>query len=439
MSYLSTDIDIFEALSDWNFWFEDLYTGIERKEYVDRTISSLSPRRVIAIIGVRRAGKSFIMRQIAKKISTNSDPKNVLLVNLEDPRLGENNWRILDKIFTIYLRELKPTTTPIVILDEIQKIKGWERWVRRIIELGKAKIIVSGSSSKLMSPELATLLTGRHSDIFVYPLSLEEFIMFKKIPRHKISLIKAAVREYMEYGGFPEVVLSSNKKHIILGYFDDIIYRDILLRFSLDKPLALRELARFYMTVISKPITFRSLARTLNINVETIEKYTSFLETTMLIFLVHRYSPKIKEQIKAPRKVYAIDISFPNIVGFRITRNIGQTFENMVAIDILRLKNIDPRIQLYYWQNQRGKEVDFIIRIEDKTIALIETTYEPDTNTLKKKASNLISASRQLKCNNTMIITYNYEDNIKTRGKTIHIVPYWKWALKTQTILKPFQ
>lgn len=429
MLCLSTDIDIFEVLSDWNFWFEELYTGIERKSYVGRVLSLLSPYRVATVIGIRRSGKSFILRQVGKRISEIAGSKNVLLINFEDPRLGDHDWRILDRIFGLYIRRLQPTTVPLIILDEIQRISGWERWVRSISELGKAKIVVSGSSSRLMSPELASLLTGRHSDVFVFPLSFEEFLRFKGVPSHKVSQIRAAGFEYMEFGGFPEVVLSSDKKSIVLGYFDDILYKDILLRFSVDKPLALRELARFYMTTISKPITFRSIARTLDLNVETIEKYTSFLETAMLIFLVHRYSPRIREQIKAPRKVYAMDVSFPNIVGFRITRNIGQTFENLIAIDLLRLKNADPRVELYYWHNQREKEVDFIVKLEDKVLAIIEATYESDMNVLKKKASNIISASRELKCNNAMIVTYEYEDNIKIRGKTIPVIPYWKWAL----------
>lgn len=425
---MSTDMDIIEILSDWNFWFGELYTGIERKMYIDRVSSLISPRRIVAVIGVRRAGKSFILRQVAKKLSE-ENPRNILLVNFEDPRLGEQDWKFLDRIFTLYLRELKPREIPLVILDEVQRVREWERWVRMVSELGRARIIVSGSSSKLMSPELATLLTGRHSDVIVFPLSFEEFIRFKEIPQHKISLIKAAVREYIEFGGFPEVVLSTDKKSIVLGYFDDIIYKDILLRFFIDKPLTLRELARYYMTAVSKPVTYRSIERFLGINVETIEKYTSYLETAMLIFLVHRYSPKIREQIKAPRKVYAMDVAFPNIIGFRITRNIGQTFENLIAIDLMRLKNADPRIELYYWCDQRGKEVDFVLKLEDKVLALIEATYEADSITLKEKGSNLVSAARKLGCENIMIITYDTDGNIRVRRKEIPIISYWRWAL----------
>jgi len=427
---LSISFDILDILHDWNFWDGELYTGIPRQAYVDRILSLIMPRRVVAVIGIRRAGKSFILRQTALRLSGEVGARNILFVNFEDPRLGVSTWRELERIFNIYLREIKPRGVPYVILDEVHRVKDWERWVRSAGELDRARIIVSGSTSKIMSDELSTLLTGRHSDVYVFPLSFEELLLFRGIPLDRVRFVRASIREFMEYGGFPEVVLGRDKKSIVLGYFDDIIHRDVLLRCQIDRPMKLRELARFYMTAVSKPVTFRSIEKFLELSVDTVEKYTSCLETAMLIFMLERYSPKIREQIRAPRKVYAMDVSFPNIIGFRITRNIGQTFENMVAIDLIRLKNADPRVEIYYWRNRQGKEVDFVVKLEDEILALIETTYEADPTELREKASNLITASRQLNCGDIFIITYDYETKVRIRNREVPVIPYWRWALR---------
>ena len=292
-----------EILQDWNFWKKELDTGNERGMYLGKCLRFLRTDVVIAIIGVRRVGKSYIMRQTIKKlIEKGVEREDILMINFDDNRFVEFYPELLDDIFETYLEFVKPAKTPVVLLDEIHNVPKWERWVRTTQELGKAKIIISGSSSKLLAGELATVLTGRHLDISVFPLSFDEFLYFNDLEiKDELDLIakrieiKRFLREYFEFGGFPEVVLSCDKKQLLLTYFDDILTKGIERRYKLKKGEKLRALAKFYLTNISNTITFNSLKKSLDLTTNTVENFSSYLEEAGLIFFVKRFSFKVKE------------------------------------------------------------------------------------------------------------------------------------------------
>ncbi|PIP16754.1 MAG: ATPase, partial [bacterium (Candidatus Ratteibacteria) CG23_combo_of_CG06-09_8_20_14_all_48_7] len=207
---------ILEILQDWNSWKKNMETGKERSAYLTNCLRLLESNIVLALIGIRRAGKSYLMRQVAKSlIDGNTPPENILIVNFEDPRFTEFYSDLLPEIYETYLEFLKPSVKPYILLDEIHNVPGWERWVRTIHELSRAKIIISGSTSKILSSELSSILTGRHLDLYVYPLDFGEFLSFRNIRLNdqldilaKKVEIKTLFREYMEWGGFPEVILS---------------------------------------------------------------------------------------------------------------------------------------------------------------------------------------------------------------------------------------
>lgn len=304
-------------------------------------------------------------------------------------------------------------------------------------ELGKAKLIISGSSSKLLSGELATVLTGRHLDVSVFPLSFREFLHFKDLEvRDELDLvsrkieIKRAFSEYLEYGGFPEIVLSGEKKQLLLAYFDDMLTRDIEKRYRLRRAEKLKALARFYLTNISNTVTFNSLKKVLGTTTNTIEKFSSYLEEANMIFFVKRFSFKIKEQEKSPRKVYSIDVGLANSVGFRFSPNAGRVLENIVAIELMRKEKADPNFSVYYWKDSQGKEVDFVTKEGLKVRQLIQVCYDiEDYDTKKREIKALLKASRDLECNNLILITGEKEGEEKIKRKTIKYIPLWKWLL----------
>jgi predicted AAA+ superfamily ATPase len=397
---------------------------------------------IVSLIGVRRSGKSVLMRQIAKKLMENgiANKNEILIVNFEDKRIVERDLKLIDDFFNAYMEEIRPLRKPIVFLDEVTKIPRWEKWVRTMHELNKAKILISGSTSQLTKGELATLLTGRHIDIIVFPLSFNEFLQFKYIQiKNKLdalakeSEIKALLREYIRFGGFPEVVLTKDeevKRTILLTYFDDIIEKDVVERYKIRKTEKLKMLAKFYLSNISSPTTFSSLEQFLNMNSVTIEKFSYLLEEAFLIFFAKIFHPSVKKQEKVARKVYCIDVGLSNAIGFKIEESIGKLMENVVAIE---LKRRNPLLEIYYWKEYgkaEGKEVDFVVRENFNVKQLIQVTYASNRNEVEKREIEaLIKASDLLKCNDLLIITWDYEDIIEISNKKIKFVPLWRWLL----------
>jgi predicted AAA+ superfamily ATPase len=429
---------IIEILEEWNFWKHELETGMERKEYVDRALKFLEANVVVALVGVRRAGKSFLMRQLAKKLAKAEDKRNILMVNFEDERFTHLDTKLLNQIYETYLEVLKPKEKPFIFLDEVHRVDGWEKWVRRMHELNKARLIISGSSAKLLQGELATLLTGRHLDLVVFPLSFKEFLLFKGITiKEELDIVakKIEIRrlfdEYLEFGGFPAVVMSKEKKQLLLTYFDDVLTKDVERRYKIKKGNSLRTLAKFCLTNISNPITFNSLKKFLSLSTDTVEKFLSYLEEVYLIFSLKRFSKKFKEQEKAARKIYAIDVGMARAIGFRLTENKGAAFENLVFIELLRKKALNPLLEIYYWKNPEQQEVDFVLKEGTKIKQLIQVCYDlSEPKTKDREIRALLKASKELNCDSLLIITEDYEGEENIKEKKIKFVPLWKWLLQ---------
>jgi hypothetical protein len=431
--------EILEILEEWNFWKREIETGIIRSNYLKKMKNFLQTNMIIAVIGVRRAGKSFIMKQLAKNLISNGvNARDILIVNFEDRRFTELSLEFLDRIFETYLEFVKPKSKPYIFLDEIHRVEKWEKWVRTFQELQKGKIVISGSTANLLKGELATLLTGRHLDLIVFPLDFKEFLSFKNLEikdlldiiNKKIE-IKSFIREYCEFGGFPEVVLSVNKKEILLSYFEDIITKDIVLRYKVKKVKELTSLARFYLTNVSNLITYTSLENSLGITADTIEKFSRYMEESFLIFFVNRFSKKIKEVEKSPRKIYCIDVGLSNAVGLRFSENIGRIIENLVAITLKKQSLQDPNIEIFYWKDYQQHEVDFVIKDGLEIKQLIQVTYASSKDEIEKREIRaLLKASELLKCKDLLIITWDYEDEIKANSKIIKCLPLWKWLLE---------
>ena len=433
-----TKHEIIRILDDWNFWNRDQKTGVSRPIYISRLESLFSSNQVITITGPRRAGKSFVMRQMAKQlINKGHNPKDIMHVNLEDPRFTESGVLFLEKIFETYREYISPQNTPILFLDKIQEIEGFEKWVRMMHELSKAKIIISGSNARILSRELGTLLTGRHLDMEVFPLSFREFLSFNNIAlTNKMDLIgkeseiKGALRKYIEYGSFPEVALSEQKKEILLSYFEDVITKDLLRRFNIKKTQDLRAIAKHYLSNISALSTFKSIERSLDMSITSVKSYTGYLEQAYLLFPLKRFSFKVKEQEKSPRKIYAIDTGLCNAVGFRFSENDGRLAENVVFVALKRKQNLNPDMELFYWKDVHHREVDFVIKDGLKVTNLIQVCWNvQDEKTKNRELRSLRKAMEELNVTNATVITGETEGEEKLHDNTVKLVPLWKWLL----------
>jgi len=435
--------EIIEILSEWNFWKDTKETGIPRPGYCDEILDRLGLNKIVSVVGVRRSGKSTILKQVIGRLVGKTRKEDTLLVNLEERRWLRLDLNFLNRVYESYKEIIKPTNKPYIFLDEIQKLDEWERFVRSLNEKKEANVVITGSSSKLMSKELSSLLTGRTLDIEIFPLSFREYLGFRGINTQtekdtlfSASEIKSHFREYLEFGGFPEIVLTKDaayKHEILWKYFEDIISKDTVERFKIRNPEKIEVLAKYYLTNISALHTFNSISRFLKAPVETISRYSNNLETSRLIFFLKRFSFSVKEQENSPRKVYSIDHGLSNAIGFKFTEGLGKIAENIVFLELLRRGTKSKDMSMFYWKDSSGKEVDFIIKSGVKIAALIQVCWNlDDENTKKRELRSLLKASKKLKCKNLLVITEHLEDKEKVNGNEIIYKPLWKWLLSNQ-------
>ncbi len=413
-------------------WFERELPEIKEREINLEKYINWKVKKIIPIIGFRRVGKTFLLFSLAKKVGK----ENTIYINFEDERIPRKGLSFQD--FYQALKEIAGEKKVILLLDEIQEIPNWNRWLRTLNDISNYFIFVSGSSSKLSSKEIPTELRGRTLTINLYPLSFKEFLSFKgkdpeKIP--KSSILKE-LKEYLKFGGLPEVVLSEEgKKYLLLDeYFSTFITRDVFERYNIKNKEVMRALIRIlfnstYITISRLHKTLKSL--NLRIGKNTLANYLFYLSQTFLIDFVEIISPSIKNTLQAPRKVYFVDNFLISKYSSKFSENYGRLMENVVFLELKRRQNKNPLLEIFYWKDYQQKEVDFVIKEGLKVKQLIQVCYDiSDIETKERESKALVKASDLLKCKNLLCITWDYEGEEKFKNKRIKFIPLWKWLLK---------
>lgn len=382
-----------------------------------------------------------------KQLIDNGVPKeSTIYINFENRKiLPLTSEYFNDLIEIIYARRLFDKYNKIFIfLDEVQRIEGWEKYIRSIYDefKGKIKIFVSGSTSKLTESEFSSLLTGRHITIHVYPLSFREFLSFKGFNYKKdypiekdVAAITEYLREYIEFGGFPEVsLIDSGKEELIQTLFTDIINRDTLPK-AKRRGEIIEDLAYFLCTNSGKLTSFSKLTGMLNstgikVSIPTFEKYFSAMRDAFLFFDNTIFSYKVKDQLQYPRKIYCVDTGFINFAGFKFSEDKGRLMENLVAIELQRKKSRSPITEIFYWKDHQGREVDFVVREGINVRQLIQVTYASNRGEIdKREITGLLRAEEELKCSDLLVITWEYEGEEEINDRRIVYIPLWKWLL----------
>ena len=424
--------NIIEILDSWNFWKRDQSTGVLRQPYLDKMDSLIKTGQVVALTGVRRSGKSTLMKQFIKqRIASKEERESFLYVNFEEPKFADLlSLNFLQQIYEAYIEIVKPRSMPYILLDEVQLIPKWESFVRGLHEKKEAHILVSGSTSKILSKELGEKLTGRWLEMKIYPLTFSEFLNFKGIElKSRLDMvsesvkIKQLLREYLEFGGFPLVSLSGEKQEILARYFDDIISRDIAERHKIRKVEKLKPLAKYYLTSFSSMISYRKTANFIGLSLDSIERFSKYMEDAYLLFFVPKFSYSLKEQEVNLRKVYCIDSGLINAVSFRFSENIGRLYENLVCIDLIKKGK-----EVYYYKN--GGECDFIVKEGAKVTRAIQVSYQINGNK-EREVNDLLEALEAFRLKEGFIITEGLETEEKVQGKKIIYIPLWKWLLQS--------
>lgn len=416
-------------------------------ELKEREIALIFPkkvRKIIAFAGVRRSGKTYTMFQLINQLSKSAQKEKIFYLNFEDERIEKTKESLTSVIPTMMKLYGDGKKAYFLFLDEIQVMPEWSRWLRRVHDTYRdINFFISGSSSKLSSKEIPTELRGRALSFEIYPLSFREFLNFKNISleknfehsERKISELKKALAEYLEYGGFPEVVLEDSviqKKRIIQEYFKTIISRDIAERHNVKKIYLLHDFLRLLLNIkdfsVNKSVNiFKSQGKA--VGKGTLINYTNYAQESYFCFFLPIFSYKIKDQLKYTQKVYFSDNSFITQISFRFSKDYGRLYENAVALQIIRAQ-ANSLIEMYYWKDA-ANEVDFVVKEGLKVKMLIQVSYDiNDYDTKNREIKGLLKASKEFKCNNLLIITEGKEGEEKIKGKKIKFVPLWKWLLQ---------
>lgn len=416
---------------------------LKKTELVKREIQKdiaplLNQREIIIITGVRRGGKSSLMRLISNDLIEKYDilQDNILYLNFEDERFTYFGINDFEQVYEIFLELYHPVGRKCFFLDEIQNVKGWEKWLNRLYEFEDLKIFITGSNATLLSSEIATALTGRNRQLIVYPFSFNEFLSLRNYSitekdfylREKRIEIKRLFDEYLKLGGFPEVLKISDNT-LLEQYLKDIIYRDVIARYSIRNIKEIKELTLFLASNIGTIQSYNNLREMINVkSLNTIKNYLEMLENVFLFFKIDLFSFSVKKQIYNPSKIYSVDSALSNAIAFKFSENMGHIYENIVFIELQRKNK-----EVFYWKSKRGREVDFVIKSGLKIDEAIQVCFSfTDKKTRDRELESLLSAKNELNVDNLVMITEDEKGEEVIDGATVRIIPLWKWLLQSE-------
>ncbi|MFT4203867.1 MAG: ATP-binding protein [Chitinophagaceae bacterium] len=407
------------VIAEQEYYFEQAKDSLER-EFPESFCQS---SQIAVISGVRRCGKSTLLQQIrAKQI------EKEYYLNFDDERLVSfqmEDFQMLTEVFHELFGEQK-----IYYFDEIQNIDEWERFVRRLHDMGN-KVYVTGSNARMLSRELGTHLTGRYLSHELYPFSYKEFISLKNTGLFDKNIAKTSVKaeylslfhHYFHNGGFPGFI-KTNDELVLKTLFENILYRDIMVRNNITNEKEIKLLVSYLAGNFARLSTNSELAEIIGVkNATTVKKYIGFLADSYLVFQTSKYDYSLSKQILNPKKSYFIDNGMVTRVGFSFSDNLGHLLENMVFIELLRRGK-----EVYY--HLKNNECDFVIAEGKSVVSAIQVCYVfSSEKTKKREIEGLLDALNTYNLQSGLIITDDTEDEFVIENKTIKIIPAWKWLL----------
>ncbi|MEK6835086.1 MAG: ATP-binding protein [Nanoarchaeota archaeon] len=363
---------------------------------------------VIVLSGVRRSGKSTLLRQIMGK------SKNFYYLNFEDSRIANFEVEDFQKLDEVFLEEYG--SRDYYFFDEIQNVQKWELFIRTLLEK-KKHIVITGSNASLLSKELGTRLTGRHLRFELFPFSYKEFLT---LTNKKPSI--ASFEEYFVDGGFPEY-LKLKKPIILQELLNDILIRDIAVRYKLRSLKILKELALYMLTNVGKEFSYNNLKKMVNLgSTNSVISFVSYFEDSYLSFPIPKFDFSLRKQLVNPKKSYSIDNGLININSASFSQDKGKMLENVVFIGLRKKYN-----NIFYFKEKR--ECDFILKEGTIITKAIQVCYNLNEDNKDREINGLLEALDKFKLNNGLILTYNQEDYFNVGNKKIRVIPVWKWLL----------
>lgn len=364
---------------------------------------SLLNSHALIISGIRRCGKSTLLRQWLE-----NEYKGAFYLNFEDPRLYGFSIEDFQKLDQLIVEANQKE----LFLDEIQVVEGWERYLRQKLDQEDYKLVVTGSNASLLSRELGTKLTGRHIVKELFPFSFAQFCEFREIPKSSDSSAK-----YLAMGGFPEY-LKSERIELLHQLLDDLLLRDIAVRFGVRDVKSLQNLAIFLISNVSKSVSGNNLRKTLEIKAtSTVMEYFSYLEESWLFFFVPKFAYSQRRQLINPKKVYSIDTGLVSANSRSFSEDQGRRFENMVFLHFRRKYS-----EIYYFAEQH--ECDFVVFDRKGLVELVQVCIELNPDNLKRELEGLWEAMRFFGKKEGLLVTHSQEDNYVQDGLSVRVLPF---------------
>ena len=420
-------------------------TGFPKAVVRDLSVP-LDTGRVASITGVRRSGRTYLLLTLAESLVRAGVPKRRLAyVSFDDPRLLPATARELAELPDVQ-RELFPDDSGprYLFLDEVQQVEDWELGVRRIHDTHRFHLAVTGSSSRMLAGDIATSLRGRSLTFELPPFSVRECLRSQGIVVDRLTAysarsadVRRVLDAYFTFGGFPEVVLAdqdSMRLRILGEYVETMFMRDLIERNRVRSPAAMRELFRFIVTNVANLFSANAFWKWLRsahpLTKRTLLQYISHLEDSGLVFLVRKFSHSPKEQNLRPRKAYLVDNGLRAVYRLSPSHDRGRVLENSVFLALRQHLGRPPLARLNYWQESRGREVDFVVTEGSRVRALIQVASDPTAFGVKEReASALVAALAEFRLKHGLVITSDHSGEERVAGRTIHYIPFWKWVL----------
>ncbi len=396
--------------------------------------------QMITVAGVRRSGKSSMLKIVANKLIDNGvDPSRILWINFDDERLYDMRAEDLDEVLQAY-REMFPDihlSEVYMFFDEIQVMDKWELFVLRLYKTYCKNIYITGSNAEMVSSQLASALRGWPLEFEVFPLSFNEYLRFKGVSVSPFeesgrARLVTMCREYLNSSAFPEVVLmneESLKIRKIQGYFNTMLFRDLMEHYKLKSAENVRYFLKRLLANISKPTSINNIYNDLKSQGRKVDKNRLYdlADMTCQIFMfykVNKWSRSVVKEAAGQPKYYFIDNGMRDAVTTTTGEDEGKMLENAVYLHLRRYK--DPFYNISYFLV--GYECDFIVQNEDEILMLIQVCWTiTDAGTLSRELRGLKSASDFTGCRECMIITFDEEDEIIYEGLKVSVMPAWKW------------
>lgn len=423
-----------EILFEWNPWWEETYNYQKvKRDLFTHIIKWIDRKEIVSVLGARRCGKTTLLFEIIDYLinEININSNNIFFIKADDDRVDKKE--LINTALDEYYKWKNPDGKIFVFIDEIQEIPEWQKTLKRIYDLEQKnkKIFISGSNASLLREELSYLLTGRFAYFELFPFTFKEFLRANKVTiKNETDIIKQKntlrnlLTSYIEYGGFPEIVLEKDKERkeeLLRFYFESILYRDIVKRKSIRNVEKLDRLVKWYLQNISAYANYDKLGSLCGLSTDTVGEYTRYLEDAYLIFAINILAFSIKKQFINPKKIYCVDQGIRKIMGFVFSEDAGRIYENIVFINLKK-----NNAGVYYWKNKG--ECDFVMQNKNKVEQVIQVSYNLKENK-EREIKGLIEAMEKFNVKKGTIITQDYSAKEMENGKEIKFIPLWKWLL----------